>query len=423
MSRRIPAQGVNLFQSIYALVDGYRRETGQEPLNLSLGNPDGVPPADIRRLQARFAKDPGYDYHTYAEAKNLRGFAEAMVELHSGLRVQDHPHLAALPIAGIKTATAMIPLVCGLAAARKKGRAFRFASCLPAYDVVGAWGGYLGAERVVWPLLSEDGMKPKLSRLKAALKKSGGRAPDLIFLIRPGNPASVAASQAEWDELIRYCLKHRVRLVNDAAYVGLSGPNHVSLARAAAKYPALEWLELYSVSKSFSDPGARLGAVAGSRDFVEDFLVIKGNTDSGPVPSVMAAYGEFFSNRSQAKKTLEGLRRLYRARVDYLVKRFTAAGLKPACRADAGFFTLWKIPKRAFAEDVAAYARRHGFPPARAFNALAIAQAGIVGVHFDAAPQSGVDEPFIRYAACADVLSPGFKKRFEDGLSRIKPAY
>ncbi|HVC09587.1 MAG TPA: pyridoxal phosphate-dependent aminotransferase [Elusimicrobiota bacterium] len=423
MSRRVPPQGVNLFQSIYALVDGYRRDTGQEPLNLSLGNPDGVPPADIRRLQARFAEDAGYDFHTYAEAKNLLGFAQAMVELHAGVRVQDYPHLAALPIAGIKTATAMIPLACGLADRRGGAKPFRFASTLPAYDVIGAWGGYLGARRVVWPLLSQDGMRPRLARLKAALKKSGSQKLDLIFLIRPGNPASVAATRAEWQELIRYCLKNRVRLVNDAAYVGLAGPEHVSLARAAAKFPELEWLELYSVSKSFSDPGARLGALAGSKDFVEDFLVIKGNTDSGPVPSVMAAYGEFFSNRARAAKTLSRLRALYRARVAYLVKQFKAAGLKPACGADAGFFTLWKIPRRAFGRDMSAYARGQGFSPARAFNSLAIAEAGIVGVHFDAAPRSGAFEPFIRYAACADVLSPAFQKRFEAGLARLKPAY
>ena len=44
MPRRIPPSGINLFQSIYILLDEYQRRTGQPAFNLSLGNPDGVPP-------------------------------------------------------------------------------------------------------------------------------------------------------------------------------------------------------------------------------------------------------------------------------------------------------------------------------------------------------------------------------------------
>src|SRR5262249_50811346 len=91
--RRIPASAVNLFQLIYVLIREYEEKSGLEALNLSLGNPDGVPVEALRRLQAKYSADQGYDYHTYAEDKNLRGFAEAMVELHSGVRVAEHEHL------------------------------------------------------------------------------------------------------------------------------------------------------------------------------------------------------------------------------------------------------------------------------------------------------------------------------------------
>src|ERR1041385_7759505 len=114
MPRHIPAAGINLFQLIYVLIREYEQKSGQSPLNLSLGNPDGIPPEAIRELKARFARDPGYDYHTYAEDKNLHSFAEAMVDLHGGLKVWEHPHLRALPTAGIKTASALVPLACGL---------------------------------------------------------------------------------------------------------------------------------------------------------------------------------------------------------------------------------------------------------------------------------------------------------------------
>jgi len=418
--RRIPAAGINLFQLIYVLIREYKEKTGEEPLNLSLGNPDGVPPEPIRALQAKYARDPGYDYHTYAEDKNLLGFAEGMVELHGGVDVRAHAHLRALPTAGIKTASALIPLACGLHLPDRTRRGtFRVASNLPAYDVVGTWSdAYLGARRTVWPLLSSDNMRLNVARLKDALARDGTDRADLVFTIRPGNPAAVGASAADWKELIALCLEKGMRLVNDAAYSGLTaGRAHVPLAQVAKDYPDLEWLELYSVSKSYNDPGARLGALVGSKDFVEDYALVKGNTDSGPVPSVMAAYGEFFADRAAATRALAEIRGLYERRVAYLVPTLKAAGLRPACETEAGFFTLWKVPESALGRKLPAAARHE------AFNRAVISETGIVGVHFSGYGEDGDHEPLIRYAVCADVLDAKFQARLEERLAKLTPAY
>ncbi|HVE12086.1 MAG TPA: pyridoxal phosphate-dependent aminotransferase [Elusimicrobiota bacterium] len=418
--RQIPPAGINLFQLIYILIREYTQKTGLPPLNLSLGNPDGIPPQAIRELKARFALDPGFAYHTYAEDTNLHGFAEAMVELHGRIRTEDYPHLKALPIPGIKTASALIPLACGLHLPDKKRRErFRVASNLPAYDVIGTWSdGYLGAERVVWPLSTEDNMRLSLARLKDALAARKLERVDLVFTIRPGNPASVGAKPEEWKELIEWCLERKTRLVNDAAYSGLADERHTPLAAVAKDYPELEWLELYSVSKTFNDPGARLGALVGSRDFVEDFILVKGNTESGPVPGVMAAYGEFFKDRAVARKAMDDLRGLYERRLAYVIPRLRVAGLQPACTTEAGFFTLWKAPRRALGRDFSKETAPH-----EAFNRAVISETGIVGVHFLSPGPAGSAQPLIRYAVCTDVLDPGFQKRFEEQLERLKPAY
>lgn len=418
--RRIPPAGINLFQFIYVLIREYKKRTGLAPLNLSLGNPDGIPPEAIRALKAKYAADPGYDYHTYAEDKNLLGFAENMILRHSGLDVRLHSHLRALPIAGIKTTSALIPLACGLHLPDKARRgSFRVASNLPAYDVIGAWSDpYLGAQRTVWPLVPADNMRLNVARLKAALQRDGTDRADLIFVIRPGNPAAVGASAADWRELIVFCLEKGMRLVNDAAYAGLAAAgSHVPLASVAKDYPDLEWLELFSVSKSFNDPGARLGALVGSQNFVEDFLVIKGNADSGPVPGVMAAYGEFLNDPVKTQAALDAIRGLYEKRLAYLIPRLSAAGLRPACATEAGFFTLWKTPKEGFGKHLPAVNRHE------AFNRAVIAETGIVGVHFSGFDAALSPEPLIRYAVCADVLDKKFQERFEAGLARLKPVY
>ncbi|UPT73976.1 MAG: pyridoxal phosphate-dependent aminotransferase [Elusimicrobiota bacterium] len=272
-----------------------------------------------------------------------------MVSLHGGVDASKFPHLRVLPTAGIKTATALMPLACGMHLPDKTARAgFRVASNLPAYDVIGTWtDSYLATNRTAWPLVSSDNMRLNLKRLKDALRKDGADRADLIFVIRPGNPAAVGASEADWKELIAFCLEKKTRLVNDGAYSGLTAAGtHVPLAQVAKDYPELEWLELYSVSKSYNDPGARLGALIGSKDFVEDFTLVKGNTDSGPVPGVMAAYGEFLSDRKAAKAALDEIRSLYEKRLAYLIPTLKKAGLRPACATEAGFLLCGRRPRR-----------------------------------------------------------------------------
>ena len=424
--RQVPASGVNLFQSIYALIREYSEKTGREPLNLSLGNPDTVPPSAILELEARYAADPAFAYHTYAEDGNLLRFSEGMVELHGGIRVQEHPGLKAAPIAGIKTATAFLPLACGLHLPDSRRRdSFCVVSNLPSYDVIGTWSqSYLGARRDVWPLLAEDRMRLNVARLKDAVRAAGDPRIDLVHVVRPGNPASVGASLEEWRELIHFCLERGARLACDAAYAGLApSSEHAPLAQAAAKHPELEWIEMYSVSKSFSDPGARLGALVGSRDFVDDFLLVKGNSDSGPVPYVMAAYGKFFEDQAAARRALEAVRGLYERRLSYAAERLREAGLREACPAAAGFFTLWKVPRRALGVDLTSDPRFRGMPRSEAFNRLVASETGIVGVHFEGPGNGGRPEPLIRYAVCADVLKDSFRRRFEEGLARLKPEY
>jgi len=425
MTRRIPASGINLFQLIYVLIQEYKDRSGLEPMNLSLGNPDGVPDARLLELQAKYAKNPAYDFHTYAEDKNLNQFAEGMVESHTKLNVQDFPHLRATPIAGIKTASALLPLACGLhlphAETRKK---FHLVSNLPAYDVIGTWtNSYLASNRTVWPLYSSENMRLNVKRLRQELEAHDAKWPELIFVIRPGNPAAVGARAEEWKELIELCLERGTRLANDGAYTALASQNHTSLMSVAKDFPNLEWVELFSVSKSFNDPGARLGAMVGTKEFIEDYLLIKGNTDSGPVPFLMAAYAEFFKNKILTQEVLKNLQDLYARRLKYVTSKFEAAGFQRACETDAGFFTLWKCPRSVLGVDLVKESMASGAPLSEVANRKIITETGLVGVHFTGQAPDGGPDPMLRYAVCTDVLSPAFQDRFESTLAKLKVQY
>ncbi|MEZ4309102.1 MAG: pyridoxal phosphate-dependent aminotransferase [Polyangiaceae bacterium] len=421
MARWLPPTAINRFRAIYRLLREREAATGEPCLDLSMGNPDRVPPEDLLSLQSRLARDPARALHTYAEDDDIGGFSARMVDLHGRIRSADHPHLAVLPIPGIKTASALLPLACGAHLRRSR---LRIVIQLPAYDIVGTWGaGYLDAERIHWPLRPADGMRLHTDHLEAELSRRGLDRADLIVVIRPGNPAPVGATEAEWLPLIEHCRARGTRLVNDAAYAGLMPGSHAPLASVAARYPDLEWMELYSASKSFSDPGARLGALVGSRDFVSDFELIKGNADSGPVPYIMAAYAEYLSDEPRARSGMSDLASLYAARVESLTAHLRRAGLRQACPTEAGFFTLWQVPRRVLGVDLASHAAREALSLSDAFNRLVARETGIVGVHFDGAPPGELPQPLIRYAVCTDVLSPRAQSRLERELPRLRPEY
>jgi aspartate/methionine/tyrosine aminotransferase len=412
--RKIPASGINLFQLIYILIREYEEKHGKKVLNLSLGNPDLSPPPEVLELKGKYAGLNEYEMHTYGEDKDVRGVCAKMAKVFLGLDLAQDTHLRGVTIPGIKTATALLPLACGLHRdALSKRPDFKFVTHLPAYDVAGTWGeSYLGASRIVWPLRADQGMRLNLETLKGVLKAQSCEQPAFIHVIRPGNPASVGATRTEWLELIDFCIERKIRLVNDAAYTTVQNGAHTPLAQVAREFKELEWIELISVSKSFSDPGARFGVAVGSQDFVDDLTLIKGNTESGPVPHIAAAYAELFENEVLCKRLLSELAATYRARLDYLVPTLKKAGLKPACETDSGFFTLWRAPKRAFGVETLT---------AEAFNRTVIEHSGIVGVHFTGpAPEK---EPLIRYAACTDVLTAEFKTRFEASLAQAAFQY
>jgi aspartate/methionine/tyrosine aminotransferase len=37
----------------------------------------------------------------------------------------------------------------------------------------------------------------------------------MILTVKPGNPCPVGATREEWEEIIEYCIKNKIRLVND----------------------------------------------------------------------------------------------------------------------------------------------------------------------------------------------------------------
>ncbi|MDD3303055.1 MAG: aminotransferase class I/II-fold pyridoxal phosphate-dependent enzyme [Candidatus Gracilibacteria bacterium] len=404
----LPESGENLFQRIKRLVREYEAINGVgSSINIAVGEPDTNPPELLRKLVAEEVLRDENRNHNYWDNGSPEGLNKKLIELNIGINIDNYSHIKTLVIPGEKPILGLLPVACGAnrndSPIENKG----YMKNAPAYDVMATWCEYLGEESLIWPIYSFENFKLKISNLPS------GKLPRMILTVKPGNPCPVGASKEEWEEIIDFCIKNKIRLVNDGAYTAVVHKNHVSLTSIAINYPELEWAELFSISKTFSACGWRIGTIVGTNDFIDEISKIKGNTDSGIFGPAGVGLNRYLDT-NESKEDNKKIREMYKNRMDVLIPIFESAGLKLACPSDAGFFMLFLCPKTINGETI---------ETSEEFNNKMINLIGLVGVPFVGSEIDGKKEQFIRYSACYDSLKEENVTRLKNALSKITITY
>lgn len=333
--------------------------------------------------------------HEYQDngSPGVPDFAKRFVAAHLPSECLEDGNVAYLPIPGIKPMLGLIPLACN---AHNEEILVRTMND-PGYPTPADWCRYLQLEPV--PLVTN--MKNKF-RFDIKDIKPGT---SLIMMNYPANPHGQIATSEWLQKLCEYCLTRNIRLFNDAAYAMLAHSSaHVTLSEVAVDYTtSLSWAEAFSASKAIGNgTGWRVGAMVGSPDFIGDIATIKGNTDSGlaafSAAGVLAAV-------EKDMQSINDIRKVYWERLDILIKILTKAGMKLAVKPQAGFFSLWQVPKQAFGQKI---------KTAEQFNFLMIKKTGVVGVHF---------HPYIRYAVVAPLENPDWQNAITKAFKQAKVKY
>ncbi|MFA5916724.1 MAG: aminotransferase class I/II-fold pyridoxal phosphate-dependent enzyme [Candidatus Gracilibacteria bacterium] len=404
----LPESGENLFQRIKRLVREYELENGVgSSINIAVGEPDTNPPELLRKLVAEEVMRDVNKNHNYWDNGSPEGLNKKIIELNTGINIDNFPHLSTLLIPGEKPILGLLPIACGANRSDSPVENKGYMKNAPAYDVMATWCEYLGEESYIWPIYSFENFKLKVSNMPI------GKLPRMILTVKPGNPCPVGASREEWEEIINFCITNKIRLVNDGAYTAVVHKNHVSLTSVAVDYPELEWAELFSISKTFSACGWRIGTIVGTSDFINEIIKIKGNTDSGifgPAAVGLNRYLDTLESREDNKKIQE----MYKQRMDVLIPIFEDAGLQLACPSDAGFFMLFDCPS---------YINGEKIMTGEEFNNKMINEIGLVGVPFVGSEINDKKEQFIRYSACYDSLKEENVTRLKEALAKVKITY
>ena len=384
--RMLPKEGENIFQRNKALAIE-AEERGIELVRLSIGQPEGWPLEIAMETAAEAIMTKKQSMHEYQDSgtPGVPGFCEDFIQVHLRTSLEGK-NVAYLPTTGSKPTLTMFSDACG-----GSDRKLTIATMTnPGYPTPKDIAGGLRHHNIIeLPLTPENKFRFWVADIPEGT--------DLVMINYPHNPSGQVATREQLEELCEYCQEKGIRLVNDAAYIALSNtPESSTLADVAVNYPGLSWVELFSSSKIIGNAtGWRIGAAVGSPNFIADLGKIKGLSDSGFAAPLAA--GVLYAVQND-REGIEANRLMYERRLDLLTGILIDNGLRLAIEPAAGFFTLWKSPRRAFGEKMI---------DAEDFNRRMVFGTGIIGVPF---------HPYMRYAVCVDVeavadkIDAAFKK-------------
>lgn len=404
----LPESWENLFQRIKRLIREYEKINWQwSSINIAVGEPDTNPPKILRKFVAEEVMRDDNANHTYWDNRSPEWLNRKFILHNTWVDIDNFPHLDSLLIPWEKPMFPLLPISCGANRNDSPIDNIWYMKTAPAYDLIETWAEYIWEKSFILPLYSYENFRLKVANLPTWVK------PRMILAVKPWNPCPVWATKEEWEEIISYCIQNKVRLVNDGAYAWVVHKNHTPLSQVAINYPELEWMELFSISKTLSACGWRLGVAVGTKDFIAELTKIKWNSDSWIFWPLWIWLNKYLDT-SESKKDMKSIQEMYKKRLDILVPIFEWAWFKLACPCDAGFFMLFHCPTMLSGEKV---------ETSEQFNQKMIEAVGLVGVPFVGSEIHGKKEQFIRYSACYNALDEEKVKILKDALKKINISY
>ena len=251
-----------------ARMNAERLAIGDEPvINLGIGSPDGMPPAEATDALCESARQPGnHAYQSYIGLPELRSAFAGWYARWYGVELD--PATEIQPLVGSKEAILLISL-----AFLDKGDKVLVPD--PGYPTYSSASKLVEAEIVTYDLKAENGWQPDFEALEN-MDLSGVK---IMWTNYPGMPTGAPATGELYAKLVDFGKRHGIMICNDNPYSFILNDNPLSIL---AQSGAMECcVELNSLSKAHNMAGWRIGMVAAEADVIEQILKVKSQMDSG----------------------------------------------------------------------------------------------------------------------------------------------
>jgi len=340
-------------------------EAGVDVIDLGAGDNDAPPPDVAVAAMAEAVRDPAYSKYGFQQGlPAFRRAAAHWVERRFGLSFDPAKEL--LPLIGSKEGLAHLPF-----AVVNPGDV----AIVPEPGYQAYLGGSIlaGAEPYVAALRPEHGFLLELDHVpEDALQRAR-----IVFVNYPNNPTAAVATPEYLERTVALCRRHGILLAYDNAYCDLTFDGYRAPSIFEVEGARDVAVEFFSLSKSFSMTGWRLGFAVGRPELIAALTRVKSYVDTGPFLAVQQAG---VAALDDAEALVEPIRAELARRRDAGVAALRDAGF--AVEAPKAAMYLW-VPLPA------------GVPSA-AFATRALEQTGVVVLPGSAFGPAG--EGFFRIA-------------------------
>jgi alanine-synthesizing transaminase len=292
---------------VFATVDALKRELrheGRDVVDLGFGNPDIRSPEPVVEKLAEAAAKPAN--HRYSASRGIPRLREAVAELYvRRFSVKLDPDTQVVTTIGAKEGLAHLMWVLV-----EPGDVAVVPT--PSYPI------HLVAPRLAGATV----VAANVDALEDAISDASPR-PRVVVISFPHNPTTTTATPELMQRLVDLARERDLILVHDFAYADIAFDGHVPPSILQADGADECAVELYSLTKSFSMAGWRVGFVVGNADVVQALAKLKSYLDYGTFQPIQIA--SIVALRECADYPVE-VCEVYRSRRDALCTGLARAG-------------------------------------------------------------------------------------------------
>jgi alanine-synthesizing transaminase len=298
---------------VFATIDQLKRElrrSGRDVIDLGFGNPDIASPARAVEKLCEAAAKPAN--HRYSASRGIPQLRAAICELYERrFGVQLDPETQAITSIGAKEGLSHLLWVLV-----EPGDVAVVPT--PSYPIHLFAPVLAGASVAQVPVAEDDFVDGVVETFERSRPR-----PRVVILSFPHNPTTRIAEPSQLQRLVDWARANDVLLVHDFAYADIAFEGYEPPSLLACD-GALECsVELYSLTKSFSMAGWRVGFVLGRADVVAALAKLKSYLDYGTFQPIQIA--SIVAMREEPDYPRE-VTKIYRGRRDALVAGLARAG-------------------------------------------------------------------------------------------------
>ncbi len=305
------------------------RRAGEDIVDMGMGNPDmGTPKHIVEKLKEAASKDVN---HRYSASKGITKLRHAITSWY-GRRydVDLDPDTETVVSIGAKEGLSHLTLatICPGEVVLAPDPTYP----IHAYATVIAGGDLrsvpVGPDRDFF----ED--------LQAAVRQTWPR-PRMLVISFPHNPTGTVVDLSFFEKVVAFCKEHQILVVHDFAYADFGFDGYTPPSFLQVKGAKDIGVEIFSLSKSYSMAGWRIGFVCGNPKMVEALTRIKSYLDYGAFQPIQIAS---IIALNEEQECVDEIVSIYKERRDALISGLERAGWQVPSPKGAMF--VWaKIPE------------------------------------------------------------------------------